>query len=88
MGAIFIKGQHEYLDPQTGQMQFFFAIIYALGDGEPQICYDIRHISDKDRSLHKYIVKAPNLYKEEDRPKFFVDQEPIIFRMSAMKVIN
>jgi hypothetical protein len=35
MGAIFIKGQHEYLDPQTGQMQFFFAIIYAIGDDSP-----------------------------------------------------
>lgn len=30
MGAIFIKGHHDYADPKTGDLQFFFALIYAI----------------------------------------------------------
>ena len=35
MGAIIIKGHHNFLDPVTEEMTFFFAIIYALDGDNP-----------------------------------------------------
>lgn len=88
MGAIFIKGQHDYAEPLTGDLHCFFALIFALDGRNPQITYDIRHTSDAETSLATSVIRAPSSDEEKDKHKFFEHKEPGILRINAMKVLN